>query len=98
MKQVRHKKFEQNLCLIKNSEKKCRPLGMPSQQGIDIIINLLTKEMRETESIYKLLSMVNKNDLQHVDRVSSGQQRMSISRIARLVALSLIFTKQVSLQ
>ncbi len=31
--------------------------------------------MRETESVYKLHSMVNKNDLQHEGRVSSGQQK-----------------------
>jgi hypothetical protein len=35
MQQIRHKSFEQNPCLINISAKKCRPLGMPSQQGID---------------------------------------------------------------
>ncbi len=31
--------------------------------------------MREAKSVYKLHSMVNKNNLQHVGRASSGQQR-----------------------
>jgi hypothetical protein len=35
MKPSRHKFFEQNPCLMKIWAKKCRPLGLPSQQGID---------------------------------------------------------------
>ncbi len=35
MQQIQHKSFEQNPCLINILAKKCRPLGMPSQQGID---------------------------------------------------------------
>jgi hypothetical protein len=35
MKQSRHNIFEQNAHLIKNLAKKCRPLGLPSQQGVD---------------------------------------------------------------
>ncbi len=70
MKQSRHNIFEQNAHLIKNSAKKCRPLGLPSQQGVDN-----NRDERGRESVYKLHSMVNKNNLQHVGRVSSGQQR-----------------------
>jgi hypothetical protein len=36
---------------------------------------LITKEAREIESVYKVHSIVNKKDLEHVGRVSSGQQR-----------------------
>ncbi len=32
--------------------------------------------MREAERVYKLHSMVNKNNLQHVGRVSSGQSKL----------------------
>ncbi len=34
MQRIRHKSFEQNPCLINILAKKCRPLGMPSQEGI----------------------------------------------------------------
>jgi hypothetical protein len=33
---------------------------------------LITKEMKQTESVYKLHSMVNTNYLQHIGLVSSG--------------------------
>jgi hypothetical protein len=36
---------------------------------------LITREMRLTESVDKLLIMVNKNYLQHVGLVSSAQRR-----------------------
>jgi hypothetical protein len=35
MKPSRHKNFKQNSCLMKISAKTCRPLGLPSQEGID---------------------------------------------------------------
>ncbi len=35
MKQSRYNIFEQNPCLMKNSAKKCRALGLPSQQDIN---------------------------------------------------------------
>jgi hypothetical protein len=35
MKQARHILFAQNSALMKYSRKKCRPLGLLSQQGID---------------------------------------------------------------
>ncbi len=35
IQQIRQKNFEQNPCLINILAKKCGPLGMPSQQGID---------------------------------------------------------------
>jgi hypothetical protein len=34
----------------------------------------ITNEMQETESVYKIHSIVKKKNLQHVGRVSSGQQ------------------------
>jgi hypothetical protein len=39
MKPSRHNIFEQNSCLMKISVKKCCPLGLPSQQGIDKTIS-----------------------------------------------------------
>jgi hypothetical protein len=36
---------------------------------------VIKTEVREAESVYKLHSMVNKNNLQHIGSVSSGQQR-----------------------
>jgi hypothetical protein len=73
VQQSRHKSFEQNPCLIKISANKCRPLDMPSR--LPLSKELITKEAREIESVYKHHSIVNKKDLQHVGRVSSGQQR-----------------------
>jgi hypothetical protein len=35
MQQIQHKSFEQNPYLLNISVKKCRQLGMPTQQGID---------------------------------------------------------------
>ncbi len=73
---------------MKKSAKICRPLCLPSQQGIN---------SKATESVYKIYSIINKNNLQHVGCVSLGQQKKSISRIACLVALSLV-KKRVNLQ
>jgi hypothetical protein len=69
MKQSRHNIFEQNAHLIKFRRKSVAHWAcLPSKA-------LITTEVREAESVYKLHSMVNKNNLQHVGRVSSGQQR-----------------------
>ncbi len=64
MKQSRHNISEQNSCLMKMSAKSVAHWAcLPSKA-------LITKEMRETESVYKLHSVVNKNCLQHVGLVS----------------------------
>ena len=69
MKQSRHNIFEQNAHLIKYQRKSVAHWDcLPSKA-------LITTEVSEAESVYKLHSMVNKNNLQQVGRVSSGQQR-----------------------
>jgi hypothetical protein len=74
---------------MKISTKKRRSLGLPSPHGF------ITKGMRETEIVYKLHSMADKNYLQNVGLVASlgeGQRRKVDGMIACLVALALIFT------
>jgi hypothetical protein len=71
MKQSRHNIFGQNPSLMKNSLKSVAHRAcLPSKV-------LITKEIREKESAYKLHSMVNKNYLQHtgIGLVPSRQQR-----------------------
>ncbi len=72
MKQSRHNIFEQNAPLIKLSVKKCLPSGLPFQQGVTVDSNI-DERGRECLFYSKLHSMVNKNNLQHVGRVSLGQ-------------------------
>ncbi len=59
-----HTIFEQNPLLMKVSAKKCPALSsLPSKA-------LITKEKRETESVYKLHSVVNKYYMQQDGLVS----------------------------
>ena len=65
----RHYLFEQNRLLMKISAKKCgHRARLPSKA-------LITREIRLTESVDKLLIMVNKYYLQHSGLVSSAQRR-----------------------
>jgi hypothetical protein len=89
MQQSRHNIFEQNHLLLKISTKSVTHWACLSSQAST------TKEMRESKSVYKLHSMVNKSYLQHFSPVCLLKK--SISRIACLVALSQIFTKQINL-
>ena len=69
MQQIRHKNFEQNPCLINILAKSVACWAcLPSKA-------LLTKETREIDNVNKLHCIVNKKELQHVGRISSGQQR-----------------------
>ncbi len=92
-------KISNRMRFMKNLVKKCSPFWhdwVCLRRKATIAI-----EMWETESVDKIHSIVNKNHLQHVGSVSSGQQRNIhnfIGRIALLVALSPISTKQVNLK
>ncbi len=69
MKQSRHNFFEQNHLLMKISAKSVAQWArLPSKASI-------TREIKETESVPMLYSMVNKNNQQHVNLVSLGQRR-----------------------
>jgi hypothetical protein len=69
MQQCRHIFFEQNHVLMNKSSKNRRCLGSPSQQGINKKCDERDRER------HKLHIMVNKNYLQDVGLVSSGQRR-----------------------
>jgi hypothetical protein len=81
MKQSRQNIFEQNPCLMKISAKSVVHWASLLSKA------LITKDIRETESVCKLHSMVNKNYLQLVGLVSSGQQteqrKVNCKRIAQ---------------
>jgi hypothetical protein len=85
MQHSRHNVFKEDDLLMKILAKKCHPLGLPPQQGID------NKRDERDRECFEAHSLVNKNYPQHSDPVSSGHRR-KVHAGLHLFSFTLIFT------